>query len=139
MEVKFSRYDTADYLRTEDDITAYLDAVMEDGDPSLIAAALGDLACTRNLSQLARCGNEPPMTGQGPFRRWRPELRNRGESHLGAWSTAHVQADSRRARNGRALIACGLRFGLCNPKRGAEIVLDYRMFYYDRGKENGTK
>ena len=39
MEVKFSRYDTADYLKTEDDIAAYLDAVMEDGDPALIAAA----------------------------------------------------------------------------------------------------
>lgn len=33
MEVKFSRHDTTDYLKTEDDITAYLDAVMEDGDP----------------------------------------------------------------------------------------------------------
>ena len=33
MEVKFSRYDTADYLKTEDDIAAYLDAVTEDGDP----------------------------------------------------------------------------------------------------------
>ncbi|EPG3316897.1 addiction module antidote protein [Pseudomonas aeruginosa] len=54
MEVKFSRYDTADYLKTKDDVTAYLDAVMEDGDPSLIAAALGDLARIRNLSQLAR-------------------------------------------------------------------------------------
>lgn len=31
MEVKFSCYDTADYLKTEADITAYLDAVMEDG------------------------------------------------------------------------------------------------------------
>ncbi|EIY1230155.1 MULTISPECIES: addiction module antidote protein [Gammaproteobacteria] len=54
MEVKFSRYDTADYLKTEDDIAAYLDAVMEDGDPVLIAAALGDVARARNLSQLAR-------------------------------------------------------------------------------------
>lgn len=54
MEVKFSRYDTADYLKTEDDITAYLDAVMEDGDSTLIAAALGDIARARNLSQLAR-------------------------------------------------------------------------------------
>ncbi len=54
MEVKFSRYDTADYLKTEDDIAAYLDAVMEDGEPALIAAALGDVARARNLSQLAR-------------------------------------------------------------------------------------
>lgn len=47
-DVKFSRYDTADYLKTEDDIAAYLDAVMEDGDPALIAAALGDVARARN-------------------------------------------------------------------------------------------
>lgn len=54
MNVRFSRYDTADYLKTEADIAAYLDAVMEDGDPALIAAALGDVARARNLSQLAR-------------------------------------------------------------------------------------
>lgn len=35
---RFSRYDTADYLKSEEDIAAYLDAVMEDGDPALIAA-----------------------------------------------------------------------------------------------------
>ncbi len=38
---RFSRYDTADYLKNEEDIAAYLEAVMEDGDPALIAAALG--------------------------------------------------------------------------------------------------
>ncbi len=54
MDVKFSRYDTASYLKDEDDIAAYLDAVMEDGDPALIAAVLGDVARARNLSQLAR-------------------------------------------------------------------------------------
>jgi len=53
-KVEFSQYDTADYLRNEDDIAAYLDAVMEDGDPALIAAALGDVARARNLSKLAR-------------------------------------------------------------------------------------
>ncbi|WP_445375476.1 addiction module antidote protein [Photorhabdus tasmaniensis] len=53
-EVKFSRYDTADYLQTEENITAYLEAVVEDGDPSLIEAALGDIARARNISQLAR-------------------------------------------------------------------------------------
>ena len=52
--VKFSRYDTADYLKTEEEIAAYLDAVMEDGDPALIAAALGDVERARNISQLAR-------------------------------------------------------------------------------------
>jgi probable addiction module antidote protein len=54
MKVTFSRYDTADYLKTEEDIAAYLEAVMEEGDPALISAALGDIARARNLSQLAR-------------------------------------------------------------------------------------
>ena len=64
MEVKFSRYDTTDYFKTEDDITAYLDAVMEDGDPALSAAALGDVARARNLTTW----DESPRAGQGPFR-----------------------------------------------------------------------
>ncbi|WP_320534394.1 addiction module antidote protein [Robbsia andropogonis] len=51
--VKFSRYDTAGYLKTEEEIAAYLDAVMEDVDPALIAAALGDVARARNISKLA--------------------------------------------------------------------------------------
>ena len=29
----------ADYLKTDEDIAAYLEAVMEDGDPALITAA----------------------------------------------------------------------------------------------------
>lgn len=62
MDVKFSRFDTADYLRTEEDIAAYLDAVMEENDPVLIAAALGDVARAWNLSALAR---EVGMSRQG--------------------------------------------------------------------------
>ena len=62
MHVEFSRYDAADYLKTEQDIAAYLDAIMEEGEPALIAAALGDVARARNLSQLAR---EVGMSRQG--------------------------------------------------------------------------
>lgn len=40
---RFSRYDTADYLKSEDDIAAYLEAVMEDGDPALITAVAADV------------------------------------------------------------------------------------------------
>jgi len=53
-EEQFSRYDTTDYLQSEEEIAAYLEAVTEDGDPALIAAALGDIAKARNISQLAR-------------------------------------------------------------------------------------
>ncbi|HCO53605.1 MAG TPA: putative addiction module antidote protein [Pelagibacterium sp.] len=52
----FSRYDTADYLKSDEDIIAYLEAVMEEGgdDPAFIAQALGTIARARNMSQLAR-------------------------------------------------------------------------------------
>lgn len=53
-KVTFSPYDTADYLETEEDIAAYLNAVLEDGDSGLLAAALGDIARARNMSQLAK-------------------------------------------------------------------------------------
>lgn len=46
---RFSRYDTADYLKSEEDIAAYLDAVMEDGDLALIAAALENVARARSM------------------------------------------------------------------------------------------
>lgn len=63
--VKFSRYDTVDYLQTEEEIAAYLDAAVEDGDPALIAAALGDIARARNISQLAR---DTGMSREGIYR-----------------------------------------------------------------------
>jgi probable addiction module antidote protein len=52
----YSHYDTADYLKTEEDIAAYLEAVMEEGedDPAFLARALGVVARARNMSQLAR-------------------------------------------------------------------------------------
>ncbi|WDL84047.1 putative addiction module antidote protein [Aeromonas bestiarum] len=52
--VTFSHYDTAVYLRNEQDIKAYLEAVLEDGDPSMIGVALGNIARSRSISQLAR-------------------------------------------------------------------------------------
>ena len=55
-DVKFSRYDTADYLKTEDDIAAYLEAVAEDGDAALIADAqeIVARARARNLERRSR-------------------------------------------------------------------------------------
>ena len=47
------RWDAADYLQTEEDIVAYLDAAFEDGDPGLIAAALGDIARAKGMKRIA--------------------------------------------------------------------------------------
>jgi probable addiction module antidote protein len=42
--LKTTDWDPAEHLETEEDIAAYLDAAFEEGDSSLIAAALGDVA-----------------------------------------------------------------------------------------------
>jgi probable addiction module antidote protein len=47
-------WDPAEHLDSEEAITAYLEAALEDGDASLIAAVLGDIARARGMTQLAR-------------------------------------------------------------------------------------
>ena len=47
-------WDPANHLKTEDDMAAYLEAALEEGDPVLIAAALGDIARAKGMSQVAR-------------------------------------------------------------------------------------
>ena len=37
-------WDAAEHLETEEDMAAYLEAALEDGDAALVAAALGDIA-----------------------------------------------------------------------------------------------
>lgn len=56
MTVKPSRWDSAEYLETDEDIQAYLEAVLEEGgdDPACIVHALGVIARAKNMSQLAR-------------------------------------------------------------------------------------
>jgi probable addiction module antidote protein len=55
-DAELTTYDTANYLKTEEDIRLFLEAVMEDADddPSFVAHALGVVARARNMSQLAR-------------------------------------------------------------------------------------
>jgi probable addiction module antidote protein len=46
-------WDAADHLETKEDIIAYLEAALEDGDPSLIIAALGDIARSKGMTNIA--------------------------------------------------------------------------------------
>ena len=47
-------WDAAEHLETKEDIVAYLEAALEDGDPSLVIAALGDIARSRGMTTIAR-------------------------------------------------------------------------------------
>ncbi len=56
MTIATTRWDSAEHLKTEEDIQLYLEACLEeaDNDPAFILHALGVVARARNMSQLAR-------------------------------------------------------------------------------------
>ena len=53
-KTKTRPYDAVEHLETEDDIIAYLEAALEDGDPAVIVHAIGNIARARGMSQIAR-------------------------------------------------------------------------------------
>lgn len=56
MAISTTRWDSAEHLKTEEDIQLYLEACLEEAedDPALIIHALGVVARAKNMSQLSR-------------------------------------------------------------------------------------
>ncbi|MCL6699180.1 putative addiction module antidote protein [Sphingomonas sp. NSE70-1] len=54
MALKLYPFDPAEHLQTEEDILHYLEAAMEGNDPKHIAGALGDVARSKGMSEVAR-------------------------------------------------------------------------------------
>lgn len=56
MALKLRKWDSAEYLKTEEDMVLYLEACMEEAgdDAAFIAKALGTIARARGMSQLAK-------------------------------------------------------------------------------------
>jgi probable addiction module antidote protein len=54
MAIETRPWDSANYLRTKEDIAHYLDAVLEDGDPELLKDALGAVARSQGMTEIAR-------------------------------------------------------------------------------------
>jgi probable addiction module antidote protein len=47
-------FDAAEYLDSEEAVAEYLTAMLEENDPALLAAALGDIARARGMSEIAK-------------------------------------------------------------------------------------
>jgi probable addiction module antidote protein len=47
-------YNSAEYLDSDEAITAYMEEALETGDPAFIAKALGTVARARGMSQIAK-------------------------------------------------------------------------------------
>jgi len=45
-------WDVAEHLETEEDMAAYLEAALEENDPVLITAVLGDIARAKGMTQM---------------------------------------------------------------------------------------
>ncbi|NOT85687.1 MAG: putative addiction module antidote protein [Methylococcaceae bacterium] len=62
-------FDATEYLRSDADIAAYLNAMLEEGDPALLAAALGDIARARGMTEVARASG---ITREALYKALRP-------------------------------------------------------------------
>ena len=51
---QLAEFDAAEYLNSEEELAAYLTTVLEENDPALLAAAIGDVARARGMSQVAK-------------------------------------------------------------------------------------
>lgn len=52
--MNYSKFDAADYIKTNEDIAAYITAVLNENDPQLFMAALGDIAKARGIATIAK-------------------------------------------------------------------------------------
>jgi len=53
-KTKARPWDAAEHLETAEDMAAYLEAALDQGDPALVAAAMGDIARAKGITQIAR-------------------------------------------------------------------------------------
>lgn len=67
-------FDMAAHLKDEEDIAAYLTVVMEENDSALLAAALGDIARARGMSEISRAAG---ITREALYKALRPDAHPR--------------------------------------------------------------
>ncbi len=66
---ELAEFDAAQHLNNDEDVAAYLTAVLEENDPALLAAAIGDIARSRGMSQVAK---DSGITREALYKALRP-------------------------------------------------------------------
>jgi probable addiction module antidote protein len=54
MNKKTSKWDMAEHINTQEDVTAYLEAALEENDTALLFATIGDIARSKGMTQIAK-------------------------------------------------------------------------------------
>jgi probable addiction module antidote protein len=67
-------FDVTEYLENEQAIAEYLTVVMEENDPALLAAALGDIARARGMTEIAKASG---ITREALYKALRPNAQPR--------------------------------------------------------------
>ena len=74
---KLREFDIVDHLKTDEDVANYLTLVLEDNDPAFLAAALGDIARARGMSEIAKASG---ITREALYKALRPNAKPRYET-----------------------------------------------------------
>lgn len=67
-------FDMAQHLKTPEDIATYLSIVIEEDDAALLAAALGDIARARGMTEVAKAAG---ITREALYKALRPDAHPR--------------------------------------------------------------
>jgi len=70
-------FDVAEFLPDEEEIVAYLQVILEENDPALLAATLGDIARARGMNQIAK---DSGITREALYKALRPGAKPRFET-----------------------------------------------------------
>ena len=79
MTIKISQFDVSEYLKDEESIASYLSAILEEGDPKLLLAAISDVAKARGMSKIA---TDSGLGRESLYKALNPEAKPRFETIL---------------------------------------------------------
>jgi len=71
---ELTEFDASKYLNDDEAVADYISLAIEDGDPGLLAAALGDVARARGMTQVAQAAG---LTREALYKALRPEAHPR--------------------------------------------------------------
>ncbi len=94
MPLKTTQWDPSEYLHSPKAVAAYLEAAFEDGDPALIAAALGDIARAIGMTDLA---NRAGVTREALYKALSPTGDPRLSTFLGVIKALGIKLKPRAA------------------------------------------
>ena len=87
---ELQEFDAAEYLNTQEDVAACLTTVLEENDPALWAAAIGDIALARGMTQVAK---DSGIAREALYKALRPGSEPHFESDHSCWICDKAELD----------------------------------------------